>query len=212
MKARHIVISLAALLLCTLSQAQINIGIKGGISGGWISGVVLTPGARVIPHPSFSAGIAGNFELSENLIAQAELIYVGKGHSEITTIGELKNKYTLNMGYLQIPAMIGYRLADGKCTIMAGPELGILLHAKDINNLNGQVLKMDYKESCNPLNFGLGLQANYMFIPNLGIDVKFDWGVSRTFKQSAYDELGLGVKGNAHNLSVQLGLCYMFEL
>lgn len=210
MKLRKLIISIAALLVCTLSEAQVNLGVKAGVSGSWISGVVLTPGARVIPHPSFYAGVSADVQIGEDLVAQAEVIYAGKGHSEVTTVGDIKNKYTLNMGYLQIPAMIGYRLGDGKCTLMAGPELGILLHAKDIDNLNGFVTKTDCREICNLLNLGLAVQANYMFLPNLGVDVKFDWGVTRTFKQSAYQEIGL--KGNSHNMSVQLGLCYVFGL
>lgn len=216
MKARHIAISLAALLLCTLSQAQTNIGVKGGFSGGWTNGVALLPGARVVPHPSLYGGIYGNVLFGDNLIAQLELLYAGKGHSEYTVSDLGKNNYALNMGYLQIPAMFGVNLADGKCSVMAGPELGILLHAREISRTSGPavekdiVVKNDYREYCNAASFGIGIQANYMVLPNLGIDVKFDWGLSRVFKSEILETLGF--KTNAHQLSAQIGICYNIEL
>lgn len=210
MKIKRIIVVAVALAMCIGAQAQNSFGLKAGISGGWIQGVVLTPGARVIPHPALYGGVTGTFYVSDNFFAQAELLYAGKGHSEVTTIGGLHDKYSLNLGYLQLPAMVGLTLADGRCSVMAGPEFGLLLHASDIDNINGQVLKINCKDICKPFNFAIALQANYMIIPNLGIDIKFDWGLTKTFKDEAYKILG--IKGNAHNLNVQLGICYRFDL
>ena len=210
MKIKHIIVVAAALAMCAGAQAQNSIGLKAGISGGWIQGVVLTPGARVIPHPALYGGVTGTFYVSDNVFAQAELLYAGKGHSEATTVGRLHDKYSLNMGYLQLPAMVGITLADGRCSVMAGPEFGLLLHASDIDNIDGRVSKTNCKDICKPFNFAIALQANYMILPNLGVDIKFDWGLTKTFKDEAYKILD--IKGNAHNLNVQLGICYRFEL
>lgn len=216
MKVRNIAISLAALLLCTVSHAQVNVGVKGGISGSWINGVVLLPGARIVPHPALYGGIYANADIADGFFCQAELIYAGKGHSEYTNLGSVSNKYSLSLGYLQIPAMFGMELFDGKYHLMVGPELGILLHADAIDKTGSPdlskdiVIKENYRSNCNALNLGICLQSTYFVTDNLGIDVKFDWGASRTFKKEAYDKLG--IKGNAHNLSVQLGVCYNIEL
>ncbi|MCQ2178127.1 MAG: PorT family protein [Bacteroidales bacterium] len=213
MKLKHLIITVAASLIAVSASAQMAIGIKGGACGSWLPGTVLYAGNRVVPHPDLYGGVSFLANVADNMILGAELLYAGRGHSDITTIGDsYSDKYSLNQGYLQLPVLVGFKALNERFFLSAGPELNCLLFAKTSEKVNGiKAPTEDVSKNCNPVMLGIVLQATFFVVDNLGIDVKFDWGVTRTFKKGVFDHIP-GVNEKSHNVSVQLGVCYYFEL
>ena len=68
--------------------------------------------------------------------------------------------------------------------------------------------KTDSSNECKPFNIALAVQSNYMVADLVGLDLKFDWGLSNTFKPGMYGE---SVNDNGRNVTIQVGVCYMFD-
>lgn len=219
-----LVCALVALAFGWSASAQIEWGLRAGVSGNWIPKTfVLSPSSKVYPYPAFFGGVTADFDISSDFIIHSELIYSGKGHSAETYIEDymlnsnervgpgvaFKNRYQLH--YLQLPVLVGARLADEHCYVALGPELGYLL-AANIKSIvapdkgTDQTETTDIKDACVPFNLGVALQAGYFFTDNLGLDIKLEWGVTKTF--SDLESLG---DSKGHNTSVSIGLCYKFD-
>lgn len=196
---------IAALLLCCVAaQAQTQFGIKGGFAASWIPGTVINGDEVVKPHNSFYLGGTASWELSDLFILQTELLYAGKGYSDRSRVRSeagLYDKYSRTLGYLQLPVFAGISLSD-RGYIMVGPEFGYLVYS----HKDDYGVKSSGKEECNPFNLAAAVQATYMITDGLGLDLKFDWGLTKTFRGDYY-----GVENTGHNMSVQIGLCYMFD-
>lgn len=219
MKIRHFIIAIAVLAFSANSFAQeFRLGGKIDVAGNWITGSLVDRGTRVIPHTSVCGGITGEYEFGDNIVLAAEILYSGKGYSDITDYINLSDVskstllYRVESGYLQVPLLLGYKVDDSnKCTVFLGPEFGYTLFAKKYEVLNGKRSQnVNVKDWFNPFNLALALQIRYMFIENLGVEVKFDWGLTRTLKDESYKQLF--VRNNTHNMGVQLGLVFNFEL
>lgn len=224
MKRKLFIGALAALVLSWSASAQVEWGLRGGVSANWIPKTfVLSPISNVRPCPAFYGGVTANIDVSSNFIIHSELIYSGKGHSAENYIEDyminsrempgpgvtFKDRYRLH--YLQLPVLFGARLADERCYVALGPELGYLFAAKNKtiiapDNGTKQTVTTDIKESCKPFNLGVAVQAGYLFTDNLGLDLKFEWGVTKTFNNL----YSLG-NSKGHNTSVSIGLFYVFE-
>lgn len=198
---------IAVLAVCTSASAQsFWIGPKAGLSASWITHTNLDLGDKVVPHNFFDAGLFASYDFGEELMVQAELLYSGKGHTDRNM--ETDYKYSRHLSYLQMPLLVGYKFADERLHIMVGPELGYLLSSRTRSDDPGDRVG-DTTDDCNRFNIALAIQFAYYFLPELGVDVKFDFGLNRTFKQDfsygSFDDKG-------RNMSLQLGLCYRFEL
>lgn len=209
--------ALCAALLCSFTVVcgaqSFWIGPKADISASWITHTVLNPGDKVLPHNSVQAGLMASYDFGEEFMVQAELLYAGKGHSDRNNLTDCK--YVRNIGYLELPLLFGFKLNDEKFHIMIGPELAWALHCNTKEQyIEGDKIKdgpsIEAKSDCNPFNISFALQFAYYFIPNLGIDLKVDVGLNRTFnKEFAYQGK---VPDNGHNLGACIGLVYRFEL
>lgn len=217
MKKFFRIAAVSAALLCSAliscGAQSFWIGPKADFSASWISHTVLNPGDKVLPHNGFQAGLMASYDFGEDMMVQAELLYATKGHSDRNTLTDLK--YSRNIGYLELPLFFGYKLDDEKFHIMIGPELAWMLHCTTKEQyLEGTQIKdgpeIDAKGDCNPFNIDFVLQFAYYFIPNLGIDLKLDVALNRTFRpEFAYKEK---VPDNGHNMGASIGLVYRFEL
>ncbi len=219
MKIRHFIVAVAALAVSVNSFAQeFRLGGKIGVTGNWITGSLVERGTRVIPHTGINGGFTAEMVFDDNICVAAEVLYSGKGYTDITDKIKLEDLtktsalYGVNCGYLQIPLLFGYGVdSENKLTLFLGPEFGFALHAGQYDIVDGKKLgSVDVKDWFAPFNLALALQARYMFLDNLGVEVKFDWGLTRTLKDEAYKQLF--VRNNTHNMGVELGLVFNFEL
>lgn len=200
------------------AQKNFKIGPKAGLSANWLPATNLDPGDKVLPHTSFYAGLSGEWDFTENALLQVEILYSGKGHSDRNDLA--MRRYSLELGYLNIPVYAGFRFLDGQVGIMGGPEFGFnMLANRKISYIGDAPAGKDagsksVKESVRPFNIGLGLQVSYQFWEGLGLDLKLSWGLNRTFNDGKNAE-GNIIKDSidyAHNTSIQFGLFYKFEI
>lgn len=202
MKFGKVLVSCALLLsFATVAKAQdFQFGLKGGLSASWLQGTVVTGYEQVIPHVNFYAGGYTTYDLSRDFFLQAELLYAGRGHSDRS---EILPKYSRSLGYLMVPVFAGYYLVDN-LSLMLGPEFGYLLFSK--TKAGDKVT--DTLKDCRRFNICIAMQMNYMISDNFGVDVKFDWGLNKTFKPGMYAK---DVNDNGRNMAVQIGVCYKFD-
>lgn len=209
MKMKNILLAAILFVVCgQFAGAQVMLGAKAGIAASWIPGTLKTdPAERSVPHNNFYAGLTSEFMLGDRFCTQVDLLYTAKGYSSVTELPGFKDRYSLNLGYLQLPVLFGVKMAQNRYTICVGPEFGLNLFSKFAGEENGIPYDGDALALTNRFNLALVLQTTYMFTDNLGVDVRFDWGATRTFKQK-YEQF----REDGHNMSLMLGLCYKFEL
>ena len=209
MKAGKFISAVALALLMGVSasaQGEWEFGVKGGVALNMMPLTTLDPGDKFKANFGFQGGAYVNVYLSDVLMGQVELLYSRKGVSTINHTGEIAFdgaalQYERDIHYLQLPVLIGFHsLLDDKLRLMIGPELNVYL---------GDTIKSNYVSiyesegyQVNPLNLGISAQSTYFLTDSLGIDLKLDFGLTRTFKDSTNDR--------GHNFGVQLGLSYRF--
>lgn len=193
---KKLLFSIFFILLSTGAFAQVYVGAKAGVAGNWIPGTNILPDDDVLPNFGFYGGATLTFELSDFSAVQTELLYARKG---ILTKGEtFRNKYVRDIHYLELPVLYSMRVADDRYRVMIGPEFGYAL-GTDVKNLSGKKDPAS-ADALKRFNLGAVLQTTYFVTDNLGVDVKFDCGLTKTF--SAGD--------GGHNASVMVGLSYCF--
>lgn len=200
---RILVVATALSVGTFAADAQTWLGVKGGYAMSWIRGTVLnSTDEKAIPHSNGYGGVYAQYCFDGPWVVQAEILYAGKGHTDKNILtGAI---YRRALSYIQVPLFVGISGMDDKFNVMLGPELGYLL--KSTTHENGE--KWNSTDECRRFNIALGLQFNYMFSDNLGADVKFDFGLNKTF---VGDYKGI-IENKGNNMSVQLGICYRFEL
>lgn len=206
-------IAATALSFSSEASAQVRVGVKGGLTASWIPGSIqVTTASRVLPHNNFYAGIEADANLGDYVMGEIDVLYTGKGYSSKAEVLSVVGRTNLNISYIRVPLMFGANLLEGRYNIMIGPDFGWAVGGTMQYTDNGGINEtVDIKEYLQPFNLGIALQTGYMITDGLGIDVKFDWGITRTFNK-IWEVEGVSVQTNAHNLSVNIGLVYKFEL
>jgi len=179
-----------------------HLGFKLGANANWTPGTTVTGYEKVTPHVGYYAGLFVNYFFSEVIFIQPEILYSCKGFASRADI--TSDKYRENMRYLQIPLLFGVELFDGKWDIMIGPEFGSCLSAEV--KYGGYTLNV--KSAANPFNLAAVLQSVYYVTDNLGVDIKIDYGITRTWKKAPTELTSFQDK--AHNVSLQIGFSYTF--
>lgn len=201
---KKILISLLLILVSAgaFAQAEFAVGAKGGLAGNFMPQTTVDLDDTVLPNLGFYGGVFGTVRTSDFCGFQLELLYARKG---VCTKGEMfKNRFKRNIHYIDIPVLYSMRLLDDRFFVMAGPEFGFALGSEITNYVDGEPIKTKdpaAADALNVFNVGVAVQASYLVFDNLGVDLKFDHGLTRTFKDA-------GDKGR--NLSVQVGLSYFF--
>ena len=209
MKAGKFISVVALALFMSVSasaQSEWEFGVKGGVALNMMPMTTLDPYDQFKENFGFQGGGYACVWLSDFLMGQVELQYSRKGISTINHSGQVaydgpEFKYERNIHYLQLPVLIGfYSLFDDKLRLMMGPELNVCLG----NTIKANYITIFESENyeVSPFNLGLAAQSTFFITDSLGLDVKFDYGLTRTFKASTNDR--------GHNLGLQFGLSYRF--
>jgi len=138
--------------------------------------------------------------------ASEVLSYSTPGETGGGTSQEYESKYSYT--YLSVPIMAEIKVNE-QLTVMAGPEVNLLLGAKVKSSGAGSNEKTDIKSSS--VSTGVGIQAGLKYdIPNspIGIQLIYDHRISRLNKKtSEYYPGGGGYDNPAWNMkSIQLGV------
>lgn len=181
----------SAIAFVTLSaQSQASFGFKAGMTS---SNMTASGGGISISFTNkigFYAGAFTDIQVSPTFSVQPELTYALLGAK--TTITGANDK--LDLGYLNIPVLAKYNFNG--LSLFAGPQLGILLSAKDQDGTSE-------KDEFNSTDFSGIVGAGYTLFNGFGFDARYQFGLSNIAK----DQPGATIKSNAF----YIGLHYNFS-
>ena len=181
------------------SAQDFGFGVKGGVAANWMPGTVIDGFDRPTTNVGFYGGLVGDLNFDGSFFLQMEALYARKG---VSTNSDITGKYSRNISYIQVPLLAGFKLSDDRFRVMFGPEFGFCVGEKiKIGNDAGFDPASSGKAS--PFNLAISLQTTYLIAGNLGVDVKFDYGLTKTLKDTF-------TKDNGRNMSLQIGLSYIF--
>lgn len=173
------------------AQQTINIGTKIGLNSYNI--IEDNNGLGYDSKIGMHAGILGHIHLdgtSGQFALQPELHYSMQGAKR----GDVNH----NLDYLNVPVLVQYMFDNG-FRLQAGPQLGLLVRAKAVNNTATVDLKEDFKS----IDVGLSFGASYIHVPSsFGIDARYNLGLNDISESSA-------VSSNSRGL--QIGIFYLFN-
>ena len=178
---KKIITSLAVLLgAATAAQAQQpanSIGIKAGYGITSLSGS--STGYSSVSHSAYQAGLMGDVYFGEVLSFHPEALYT-KQYFDATDLANLSR----DVDYINVPLLARYH-ADG-LFFEAGPEVNFALSAKD--EAGADIKSRDVTPVT--LNYVVGL--GYQLPVGLSLGVRYDGGISHTYKDTAGNSLGTG--------------------
>ena len=126
--------------------------------------------------PGFHLGALLKIRLGDNGYSQPEIYYSNQGQkNDYGTYGST----TLNMNYLNIPWLFGF---GNRFSIYAGPQLGFLLSAKEVGELNGNSMDDDLMDLTNAADFSLVLGVELKVGENFSLGSRLNYGMTNVFE------------------------------
>lgn len=186
---KKIILSISILLMGIAgAKAQTAFGIKAGLNVSNITGDTEGLKSRI----GANGGVFANIPAGQKFAIQPEVLYSLEGAK-----GDGNDAGKIALGYVNIPVMFQYREKSGFFAEL-GPQLGILTSAKV--KYGGE--SEDVKDAFKSINFSAAVGVGYNFIPSLGVNARYSFGVSNIVEESGED------KARTSNFSV--GLHYNF--
>jgi hypothetical protein len=172
----------------------------------------LAPGANVYSDPKMKMGLIlgvfSQFQLSEGLRLQPELMYSAEGSIIDGKIGASSTMATLfrnRINYLNIPLMLQFTKGSGFYAEV-GPQLGFRLSAKykfenPTTTGGGQTSVTDMKNTTKGTAFSLGAGVGYELPSGIGLGLRYMFGLTDISTTST------SIKSNV----LSIGLQYRFK-
>jgi len=172
-----------------LNAQHLHMGIKAGLN---VFNIDNNDNSSFDPRIGINGGLIGHIHFTTHFAVQPELIYSSKG--AIYRLANVDHKLRLN--YLSIPILFQYMFNNG-FRIQAGPEISILLQAKQKTGS----LTIDVKNDFKSLDFGLAGGLSYVHPPTgFGIDLRYVKGLANINSESPE---------TSKNQGFQLGVFYI---
>lgn len=197
-------------------------GLKGGIT--FYKGSIDFAGFEESTSSAlgFTAGIYAEFQLSDYLSIQPEILYNQKNTKDDD--GFFDDNSQTNFTYLDVPVLLRLNVPlEGKVSpfVTAGPYIGYLLDASD--EFNGET--EDISEFIENLNYGFMIGGGVQY-GNFHVEVRYDIGLANIFKDELFmDEFndvddfddffdfgdffgGSSIEGKLSGLSLTVGVSF----
>ena len=171
------------------TQAQMKFGAKGGLN---LASVKASGGGQDITsssRTSIAVGAFGNFSVSDKFKIQPELLYAG--------LGGVEEGVKIKMDYLAIP-VLGQFYATKKLYLQAGPQLGILLKAKQAG--------IDAKEFLRSTDLQLLFGGGFYITKKLSVDLRYGFSMGNIYSAEVVSSTDATGKNRA--LSFTLGYSF----
>lgn len=220
---KNLITSLVVVALTTLNVAAQNVtfGAKAGLNLATLTGDI--DGVKTLP--GYHVGAIADIKLSEKFSIQPELLYSLEGgkssfsyEDEVTL---LKTKERYELGYLNLPIMAKYYIADG-LSLEGGPQIGYLLHANghyDIKANFGDEISIDesgkenIKDFVEKINVGVNFGLGYQLKNNLFFQARYHLGltnINNDLQGEDFEEEPAESLGKIKNSSFQISVGYRF--
>lgn len=165
-----------------------QLGIKGGLN---ISNLSYDNDYDAESRVGAHVGLLAHIHMGGPLALQPEVVYSMQG-------AEWGNR-DLEYNYLNVPFLIQYMFPQG-LRLETGPQVGVLLSAEEEDNAGFDV---DVENSMKKTDLAWALGLGYMSTSGLGIDVRYNIGLTEIYKPRRPDDV--------YNRVWQIGLFYQFR-
>ncbi len=182
-------------------EQTISFGFSGGIISSDICG---TSAGSFMPIIGLALIATAEIPMSDKIAVKPELQFATQGAKYEDEYYE--GKYKLN--YLNIPVFAKYYVTDG-LSVEAGPQVGILLSAKDEYSSEGGSGKEDVKDQTKSVSFGAVAGVGYKLKNGINVGLRYNLGLTRIDNYSGEALIGNeDVKWKNHVMQLLFG--YMF--
>lgn len=184
---KRIIISACMLMLIKVASAQhVEYGIKGGVNFANIKDDAAD--SKADSKTGFHLGGLAHIHLNRSWAIQPEVVYSAQGAEY--------NSGKLKLNYINVPVLAQYMFGDG-FRIETGPQLGILTTSSyKVGNSETDI------DNFNNADFSWAFGASYLTHSGVGIDARYNLGVTDVTKSSSTDFM---------NRVWQVGLFYQFK-
>ena len=205
-------------LFTIVSNAQdINYGAKLGLNISSFSGDVSDSKALI----GFHLGGFAEIKINDKFSVQPELLFSTQGekfeYSESDVdFGSYSEEGKTKLNYLNVPVLAKYYVAE-KFAILAGPQIGILMSAKEdisiTETFDGETdsfsESIDAKDFYKSLALSFNIGASYSFTDKIFVDARYNLGLSSIAKDFT-DEFGDSSSFKIKNNVIQFSVGYKF--
>lgn len=200
---RIFLVLMAVIISAGVSAQELRLGATAGLN---FASAHVDNGSSSGGYIGFQLGAKAEMDFSSYLIdgfyLEGSLLYNLKG-------GSYSGSHS-NLGYLQLPVNLGYRLTfSGDVSLLGslGPYFGLGVLGKDVEKVSGAKVKTDvFGTRLQRFDFGL----NY----KLGVEVWDQWqfylGLEHSLLNLAKKNLDGEALGKMHLVNFYIGTAYMF--
>lgn len=167
--------------------------------------------------PGFAVGFFIEAPLSREFAIQPEIDYSLKGSKAVSNFNGGSYTFKENLGYISVPVLFKFKPAAVRgLNVFAGPEFSFLTSAKDNGTTTtGNVMmntKNDVLNDFKKFDFGIDVGAGYDFVKNIGIDVRYGFGLLNISKNAGTNtNNGNTYASSVKNGTFQVGLRVLFQ-
>jgi opacity protein-like surface antigen len=208
----------SAIFLATgfVNAQEIKFGAKVGLNISNFSG-------EVTDAKSLIGGQIGGFTeiaISDKFAIQPELIFSMQGAKTNYFESDVNYSYSeaskTKLNYLNIPVLAKYNVNE-KFSILAGPQFGILISAKEDFDVSETISgvtdsyseSVDVKDLYKTLSLSLNIGASYSITEKIFVDARYNLGLSSIAKDFT-DEFGDSYSADIKNNVIQFSVGYKF--
>lgn len=228
---KKLILTLAAVVIASGAFAQLHFGVKAGGNLSTISGMSSEENgldwgdlAKVTPSQSmklgFNVGAWAEYMVMPMLGVQVELNYSAQGvNTKIETSSEFLGSGATSTtdtkwsaGYVNIPILAKAHFAN--IAVYAGPQLGFAtgfntkstVKTNDSTTINDPEAVEDYSG----FDLSLALGAQYKLTANIGVDARYNIGLTNVFPTLKNDNGDVTREGFGKQGVLQIGVFYEF--
>lgn len=225
---KKLIVTLAALVVATGAFAQLNFGVKVGGNLSSISGMIAednglnwgdlaTAEASQAMRLGFNAGIYAEYMVMPLLGVQVEANFSTQGvntHGYMSSglLGaKIETSTAYKANYVNVPILAKFHFANLRAYV--GPQLGFAVGVNTTTETiagDSTTSKDAVLEDYSGFDFSLVLGAQYKLTPNIGIDARYNLGLTNVFPATKNSEGEVLTEAWGKQGVIQLGVFYEF--
>lgn len=180
-----VLLNLFCFTLFSQNQERVTVfGIKAGLNTSIFS-------ASVNSESSYKAGFhVGGYmksSLSEKVFFRPEVFFSGQGQKDeylTPPNGSSVGSTTTTVNYLNVPLLLEF---GKKFSLLAGPQVGFLLSAKEEGEIDGEVINDDLKGLMKGTDFSFCIGFGFSTGKHVNLGARLNYGLSEIFDESGSD-------------------------
>lgn len=178
--------------LAAVAQEQPKFGLKGGLN---VSTLNYDNNTNTSWRTGFHLGVLSHVHFTPAFSLQPEVYYSSQGTKQPFGNKQLN----LDLRYINIPVLAQYNFNNG-LRLQGGPQVGFLVGVSD--KVDGAEQHVYSTSSFNSVEIALPLGLSYLGYSGLGIDARYNIGLTNVWKTSA---------AKAKSGVFQVGAFYLFD-